>query len=143
MRSVPGSPQPGWPSPPGSSRSGRRSGPWLSAWPARSWPVVVLVSCMPVVTLGFGAALTHLLGAPGERTGSAPPVRTRVRRQGRTRSAPPTAADAREHFREELARGEVPSQRRIKDELGGGWDRVRQIHESLINEPRDDLTAEL
>jgi hypothetical protein len=25
------------------------------------WPVVVLVSCIPVVTLGFGAALTHLL----------------------------------------------------------------------------------
>jgi hypothetical protein len=25
------------------------------------WPVVMLVSCMPVVTLGFGAALTHLL----------------------------------------------------------------------------------
>ena len=25
------------------------------------WPVVVLVSCMPVLTLGFGAALTHLL----------------------------------------------------------------------------------
>ena len=25
------------------------------------WPVVVLVSCLPVVTLGFGAALTHLL----------------------------------------------------------------------------------
>ena len=30
------------------------------------WPVVVLVSCLPVVTLGFGAALTHLLkNAPG------------------------------------------------------------------------------
>jgi hypothetical protein len=29
------------------------------------WPVVMLVSCMPVVTLGFGAALTHLLGVPG------------------------------------------------------------------------------
>src|SRR5262249_5092961 len=33
------------------------------------WPVTVVVSCMPVVTLGFGAALTHLLkngpeGAP-------------------------------------------------------------------------------
>src|SRR6185437_2824888 len=27
------------------------------------WPVVVLVSCLPVVTLGFGAALTHLLRA--------------------------------------------------------------------------------
>jgi hypothetical protein len=25
------------------------------------WPVVVLVACLPVVTLGFGAALTHLL----------------------------------------------------------------------------------
>ena len=27
------------------------------------WPVVVLVSCLPVVTLGFGAGLTHLLRA--------------------------------------------------------------------------------
>ena len=25
------------------------------------WPIVVLVSCLPVVTLGFGAALNHLL----------------------------------------------------------------------------------
>jgi hypothetical protein len=32
------------------------------------WPVVVLVSCLPVVALGFGAALTHLLcdGAPDD-----------------------------------------------------------------------------
>lgn len=29
------------------------------------WPVTVVVSCMPVVTLGFGAALTHLLHEPG------------------------------------------------------------------------------
>src|SRR5262252_7124796 len=28
------------------------------------WPVVVLVSCMPVTVLGFGAALTHLLREP-------------------------------------------------------------------------------
>lgn len=28
------------------------------------WPVVVLVSCLPVITLGFGAALTHLLRVP-------------------------------------------------------------------------------
>jgi hypothetical protein len=26
------------------------------------WPVVVLVSCLPVLTLGFGAALTHHCG---------------------------------------------------------------------------------
>jgi DNA-binding transcriptional ArsR family regulator len=32
------------------------------------WPVVVLVSCLPVLTLGFGAGLTHLLhaGTPAE-----------------------------------------------------------------------------
>jgi hypothetical protein len=35
------------------------------------WPVVVLVACLPVVTLGFGAALTHLL-----RTGPPPPAGT-------------------------------------------------------------------
>src|SRR6266568_3634180 len=29
------------------------------------WPVVMLVSCIPVITLGFGAALTHLL-FPGQ-----------------------------------------------------------------------------
>jgi hypothetical protein len=34
------------------------------------WPVTVVVSCMPVVTLGFGAALTHLLkNAPEDDPG--------------------------------------------------------------------------
>lgn len=41
------------------------------------WPVTVVVSCMPVVTLGFGAALTHLLknapeGDPGTFPGLFP-----------------------------------------------------------------------
>lgn len=31
-----------------------------------SWPVIVLVSCLPVVTLGFAAALTHLLNEAAE-----------------------------------------------------------------------------
>jgi hypothetical protein len=31
------------------------------------WPVVVLVSCLPVVTLGFGAGLAHLLRADESR----------------------------------------------------------------------------
>jgi hypothetical protein len=35
------------------------------------WPVVVLVSCLPVLTLGMGAALTHLL-----RTGHTPAAST-------------------------------------------------------------------
>jgi hypothetical protein len=41
----------------------------LTAWhvTVAPWPVVTLVSCLPVLTLGFGTALTHLL-----RTGHAP-----------------------------------------------------------------------
>jgi hypothetical protein len=35
----------------------------LTAWHATTapWPVVMLVSCLPVLTLGMGGALTHLL----------------------------------------------------------------------------------
>ena len=32
------------------------------------WSVVVLVSCLPVITLGFGASLTHLLRPARART---------------------------------------------------------------------------
>jgi hypothetical protein len=81
---------------------------------AAPWPVVMLVSCLPVLTLGFGGALTHLLrgghaavpatalaaaaaGEPDTATDSTPdaitdtipaPQRTAVR----TRRAPSTAA---------------------------------------------------
>jgi hypothetical protein len=39
----------------------------LTAWhkTAAPWPVVMLVSCLPVATLGFGTALTHLLRGHG------------------------------------------------------------------------------
>jgi hypothetical protein len=50
------------------------------------WPVVVLVSCMPVVTLGFGAALTHLLRAAGAPV---PPGRVTVPPAPRERAAVP------------------------------------------------------
>jgi hypothetical protein len=47
------------------------------------WPVVVLVSCLPVLTLGFGAALTHLLrtghadsSEDGQQTDTAPDTTT-------------------------------------------------------------------
>jgi len=36
------------------------------------WPVVLLVACLPVVTLGFGAGLTHLLRVGHARPGPAP-----------------------------------------------------------------------
>ncbi len=38
------------------------------------WPVVVLVSCMPVATLGLAAALTHLLHPGAARTGQPAPT---------------------------------------------------------------------
>jgi hypothetical protein len=69
------------------------------------WSVVVLVSCMPVVTLGFGAALTHLLRvawAPGPYTLLLWACRTastlrqsragRSRQQSQRRPSPPPPA---------------------------------------------------
>ena len=53
------------------------------------WPVVVLVSCLPVLTLGFGAALTHLL------RGGARPCRTPRRHPRRTDSSGHHSATAR------------------------------------------------
>jgi hypothetical protein len=38
------------------------------------WPVVMLVACLPVVTLGFGAALTHLLRLVDTLTETARPA---------------------------------------------------------------------
>ncbi len=71
------------------------------------WPVVV-VSCMPVVTIGFAAALTHLLrsAVPGTEQ-AAPDTDTRV-------PEPPASLnwhghEAAEMFAAELASGAVPS----------------------------------
>ena len=58
------------------------------------WPVVVLVSCMPVVTLGFGAALTHLLRAAGPA--GTEPVRATVPPPARA-SVPPAVPPAAGH----------------------------------------------
>ena len=57
------------------------------------WPVVVLVSCIPVVTLGFGAALSHLLRTdpePVQVVGTVPvrvPDRTEQGPDGEARTA--------------------------------------------------------
>ena len=82
------------------------------------WPVVMLVSCIPVITLGFGAALTHLLreaeavvtedatagwsAAPVDSAGTVPQLEA-VRTEstpaadagpgGSVRSLPPSAVD--------------------------------------------------
>ena len=98
------------------------------------WPVVVLVSCLPVVTLGFGAALTHLLRTPeiGRAAADLAPVSEAV----------PAVPDAHlngsglhpaeaEPFAEDLARGEVPTIRRIRDELHVGQPKAQQIQARL------------
>jgi hypothetical protein len=55
------------------------------------WPVVVLVSCLPVVTLGFGAGLTHLLRAGHTETPHTDPRDTSGQAQHDT--SPPAEAD--------------------------------------------------
>jgi hypothetical protein len=101
------------------------------------WPVVVLVSCLPVVTLGFDAALTHLLRTPAEAE----------TRQDLAEFCPaPEAVPAvpgphlngsglhpaeAEPFAADLARSEVPSIRRIRAELRCGQPRAQEVQARL------------
>lgn len=53
----------------------------LTAWHVTTapWPVVTLVSCLPVLTLGFGTALTHLMRtAPADDSTDTGPAATPV-----------------------------------------------------------------
>jgi hypothetical protein len=114
------------------------------------WPVVLLVACLPVVTLGFGAALTHLLRAAEPHSvtapetapepspapqSSAPARRTRAQPRPapdtRTRSAAVTETDAEIHYAPDLAAGSIPSQRRIRADLHVGQDRARALRSHL------------
>ena len=98
------------------------------------WPVVVLVSCLPVVTLGFGAALTHLLRAPDDDpkpssahvAPAAVPAVPGVHLNGS--GLHPAEA---EPFAGELARGEVPSLRRIRAELHVGQPKAQEVQARL------------
>ena len=86
------------------------------------WPVVVLVSCLPVATLGFGAALTHLL-----RTVPAVPD-----------DVPGPFAGLNGHreaaaklFAADLAAGQVPGIRAIRSGLHIGQDKASQVQAYL------------
>ena len=129
------------------------------------WPVVVLVSCMPVVTLGFGAALTHLLrDAPpdvpagvtvpaldddAETVASIVPdaVPTSVPvgvaetvAPGRARRRPVSHAKRAERkYAADLADGRVPSLRSVMADLHIGQDKAREVRAhlaSLITGPK-------
>ncbi len=92
------------------------------------WPVVVLVSCLPVVTLGFGAALTHLL----RETEPVPDVPAAV-------PAVPEpvhglnghARQAAELFAADLAAGTVPGIRKIRSGLHVGQPKAERIQAYL------------
>jgi len=90
------------------------------------WPVVVLVSCLPVVTLGFGAALTPLLreAAPGAVPAPEPAPVAGYGLNGH-------GHEAERIFADEIAAGDIPSIRRIRAALHVGQPRAREIQAHL------------
>jgi hypothetical protein len=98
--------------------------------PRAPWPVVVLVSCLPVVTLGFGAALTHLLrgGGLSDRSDNSPAVSAVPEMHLNGSGLHPAEVQP---FAGELARGEVPSLRRIRAELHVGQPKAQEVQGRL------------
>jgi hypothetical protein len=121
-------------------------------------PVVVLVSCLPVVTLGFGAALTHLLrdGVPevvpqvvpaaalddDAETVAQPvsgPVPTTVpeavagtvARRARRHPVNGHAKKAERKYATDLAEGRMPSLRSVMRDIGVGQDKAREVRAHL------------
>ena len=114
------------------------------------WPVVVLVSCLPVVTLGFGAALTHLL-----RSESPPPVAIsapEIQESARGFEVPSSdatadatdpvtvkaalnghATKAERLFAADVTAGKVPGVRRIQAQLHVGQPKARLVQAHLRN----------
>jgi hypothetical protein len=95
------------------------------------WPVIVAVSCIPVIALGFAAALAHLLRVPAAKQSAHP-----VPAAGAGVPEPPAAlnghaAAARELFAERTGRGEVPGVRAIRKGLHVGQERAQQVREYL------------
>ena len=105
------------------------------------WPVVVLVSCLPVATLGLAAALTHLLRTPAEAASVADLPQSDPPEIQAVPAVPAVPgvhlngsglhpAEA-EPFADELARGQVPTLRRIRAELRVGQPKAQQIQARL------------
>jgi hypothetical protein len=113
------------------------------------WPVVVGVACLPVVALGFGAALAHLLRDSESRTalrpapapvvtlsGSAPrSVRTAASKSDPKPALKSAARDHRGPVTVQALRArygsQMPSKRAIKTDFGVGWDTAVALHAQL------------
>lgn len=110
---------------------------------AAPWPVVVLVSCLPVVTLGFGAALTHLLRADPEARetvpaagGAVPGPYPEPAAGDVPAPAVPAALNGHAHaaaelFAADIAAGRVPGIRAIRSGLHVGQDKATQVQAYL------------
>lgn len=95
--------------------------------------VVVLVSCLPVVTLGFGAALTHLLSAgapaapePDPGASGAPDVAS-----GSHAALNGHRKIATETFAAEMTAGQVPSLRAIQARMRIGQAKAQEVQASI------------
>jgi hypothetical protein len=102
------------------------------------WPVVVLVSCLPVATLGFGAALTHLLRGEAEHT--VPGVPAAV--PGARAALNGHAEQAERLFADDIAAGTVPSIRRIRSALHVGQPKAEQVQAYLTTLAASDGDSE-
>lgn len=113
------------------------------------WPVVVLVSCIPVVVLGFGAALTHLMRTvpaaylapepvyPAEPDRPAPDAELDQLLSWLTSGSAADPGVPERHrqavtlFAAELTRGEVPGIRPIRRELRCGQPQAQEVQAYL------------
>ena len=105
------------------------------------WPVVVLVSCLPVATLGFGAALTHLLRTPAEAEAERVPEAVSAGVPELAPVSEPVPApgyslngyghEAERVFAADLEAGRVPGIRAIRSGLHVGQDKASQVQAYL------------
>jgi hypothetical protein len=107
----------------------------LAAGHARRAPelIVVLVSCMPVVTLGFGAALTHLLR---QHPPAPEPTAQHMTTDQLLSGLNGHAAEAAELFAAELEAGRVPGIRAIRSGLAVGQPKATEIQAYLRTQVR-------
>jgi hypothetical protein len=110
------------------------------------WLVTVLVSCMPVIVLGFGAGLTHLLRAehaspiPADRPELDDGPDTPAGAPGAVPAAVPDfsalnghRAKAERVFAKDIEAGQVPGIRRIREGLHVGQPKARLVQAYLQN----------
>jgi hypothetical protein len=94
------------------------------------WPVVVLVSVLPVITLGFGAGLTHLLRAAHPAPGEPAPAPAADTTPGNAADASPdTSPDTRPDIRPPLAR--TPRRTPGRTGTGAAVARMRARHPDM------------